>query len=81
MATGALAAGAMVCGSIFVKSDDPALLAKAHHDLGYRAAFAPNDLSVTETERLAGLIRECASIRIREKRRRPELSWACGPPR
>jgi hypothetical protein len=28
-------------GPIFVKSDDPAVLAKAHRDLGYRAAYAP----------------------------------------
>ena len=45
---------------IFVKSDDPAVLAKAHRDLGYRAAYAPGDLSVTETDRIAGLIREFA---------------------
>ncbi len=47
-------------GPIFVKSDDPAVLAKAHRDLGYRAAYAPSDLSVTETERIAGLIKEFA---------------------
>jgi sugar phosphate isomerase/epimerase len=47
-------------GPIFVKSDDPAVLAKAHRDLGYRAAYAPTDLSVTETDRIAGLIREFA---------------------
>src|SRR5271154_4402358 len=45
-------------GPIFVKSDDPAVLAKAHRDLGYRAAYAPSDLSVTETDRIAGLIKE-----------------------
>jgi sugar phosphate isomerase/epimerase len=47
-------------GPIFVKSDDPAVLAQAHRDLGYRAAYAPADLSVTETDRIAGWVRECA---------------------
>src|ERR1700678_3978021 len=74
--TGALVAGAMACrasgvlgaspaamrlgGPIFVKSDDPAVLAKAHRDLGYRAAYAPVDLSVTDKDRIAGLVREFA---------------------
>ncbi len=48
--TGSVVAGAMAAealnaigesdaarGSLFVKSDDPAVLAKAHRDLGYRA--------------------------------------------
>ena len=47
-------------GPIFVKSDDPAVLAKAHRDLGYRAAYAPGDLSVNDKERIAGLAREFA---------------------
>jgi sugar phosphate isomerase/epimerase len=47
-------------GPVFVKSQDPAVLAKAHRDLGYRAAYAPGDLSVTETDRIAGLIQEFA---------------------
>jgi sugar phosphate isomerase/epimerase len=47
-------------GPIFVKSDDPALLAKAHRDLGYRAAYAPGDLSVTDTDRIVGLVKEFA---------------------
>jgi sugar phosphate isomerase/epimerase len=47
-------------GPIFVKSDDPAVLAKAHRDLGYRAAYAPSDLSVTDKDRIAGLVREFA---------------------
>ena len=47
-------------GPIFVKSDDPAVLAKAHRDLGYRAAYAPGDLSVNVKERIAGLAREFA---------------------
>lgn len=47
-------------GPIFVKSDDPAVLAKAHRDLGYRAAYAPADLNVTETDRIAGWVKEFA---------------------
>ncbi len=47
-------------GPIFVKSDDPAVLAKAHRDLGYRAAYAPSDLSVTDKDRIAGLVKEFA---------------------
>jgi sugar phosphate isomerase/epimerase len=47
-------------GPVFVKSDDPAILAKAHRDLGYRAAYAPSDLSVTDKDRIAGLVREFA---------------------
>jgi sugar phosphate isomerase/epimerase len=71
--TGGVVAGAMAAkvlhasqkamrlgGPIFVKSDDPAVLAKAHRDLGYRAAYAPSDLSVTEKDRIAGLVTEFA---------------------
>jgi len=47
-------------GPIFVKSDDPAVLAKAHRDLGYRAAYAPHGLAATDKERIAGLIAEFA---------------------
>jgi len=47
-------------GPIFVKSDDPAVLAKAHRDLGYRAAYAPADLSVTDKDRIAATVREFA---------------------
>ena len=36
------------------------MLAKAHRDLGYRAAYAPSDLSVTDKDRIAGLVREFA---------------------
>jgi sugar phosphate isomerase/epimerase len=43
-----------------VDSGDPAVLAKAHRDLGYRAAYAPRDLSLTETDRIAGLVKEFA---------------------
>ena len=47
-------------GPIFVKSDDPTVLAKAHRDLGYRAAYAPGDLAVTDKDRIAALIKEFA---------------------
>ena len=47
-------------GPIFVKSDDPGVLAQAHRNLGYRAAYAPADLSVTDTDRIAGWVREFA---------------------
>lgn len=45
-------------GPIFVKSSDPAVLAKAHRDLGYRAAYAPGDLSVKDNDRIAALVKE-----------------------
>jgi sugar phosphate isomerase/epimerase len=48
-------------GPIFVKSDDPAVLAKAHRDLGYRAAYVPGDLMVQDTDRIAATAREFAS--------------------
>jgi sugar phosphate isomerase/epimerase len=47
-------------GPVFVKTDDPALLAKAHRDLGYRAAYAPADLSVNDKERIAAMVKEFA---------------------
>ncbi len=47
-------------GPVFVKSEDPAVLAKAHRDLGYRAAYAPGDLSVTDTDRIAAWVKEFA---------------------
>jgi sugar phosphate isomerase/epimerase len=47
-------------GPIFVKSSDPAVLAKAHRDLGYRAAYAPNNLSVAEKDRIAEVVKEFA---------------------
>jgi sugar phosphate isomerase/epimerase len=47
-------------GPVFVKSQDPAVLAKAHRDLGYRAAYAPADLSVTDTDRIAAFVKEFA---------------------
>jgi sugar phosphate isomerase/epimerase len=57
MASGATAhaatgAGAIrLGGPIFVKSDDPRELAKAHRALGYSAAYCP-DLKLADTERI-----------------------------
>lgn len=48
-------------GPVFLKSDDPAVLAKAHQDIGYRAAYAPSDLSVNDTDRIAAMAKEFAS--------------------
>lgn len=36
-------------GPIFVKSSDPEILAKAHRDLGYRAAYAP-EVSISDRQ-------------------------------
>jgi sugar phosphate isomerase/epimerase len=47
-------------GPIFLKSDDPAVLAKAHRDLGYRAAYAP-EVSLTDKDRISAVIREFAA--------------------
>src|SRR2546426_9681312 len=47
-------------GPIFVKSDDPAVLAKAHRDLGYRAAYAP-EVSLTDKDRISAVIKEFAA--------------------
>lgn len=48
-------------GPIFVKSTDPAVLAQAHRDLGYRAAYAPNDLTVRDQDRVAAMVKEFGS--------------------
>ncbi len=48
-------------GPIFVRSTDPAALAQAHLDLGYRAAYAPSDLTVKDTDRIAATAKEFAS--------------------
>jgi sugar phosphate isomerase/epimerase len=48
-------------GPIFVKSDDPAVQAKAHRDLGYRAAYAPSDLAVKDTDRIAATAKAFAA--------------------
>jgi sugar phosphate isomerase/epimerase len=47
-------------GPIFVKSDDPAVLAQAHRELGYRAAYAP-EVDLGDKDRIRAIIREFAS--------------------
>jgi sugar phosphate isomerase/epimerase len=47
-------------GPIFVKSDDPGELARAHRALGYRAAFAP-EVSLKDKERIQAIIKEYAA--------------------
>lgn len=47
-------------GPIFVKSDDPAVLAEAHRALGYRAAYAP-DVTLTDKVRIESIIKEFAA--------------------
>jgi len=39
-------------GPIFVKSDDPEVVAKAHRTLGYRAAYAPGGLKLGDSARI-----------------------------
>lgn len=48
-------------GPVFVKSDDPAVLAKAHSDLGYRAAYAPAEMDVKDSDRIAAWVKEFAN--------------------
>ena len=48
-------------GPVFVKSDDPAVLAQAHLDLGYRAAYVPGNLGVGDTARIAAVVKEFAA--------------------
>jgi sugar phosphate isomerase/epimerase len=47
-------------GPIFVKSDDPAVLAEAHRELGYRAAYAP-EVDLSDKDRIKAILREFAS--------------------
>lgn len=47
-------------GPIFVKSDEPAVLAEAHRALGYRAAYAP-DVALTDKPRIQSIIKEYAA--------------------
>ncbi len=42
-------------GEVFVDSDDPGVVAKAHREAGYRAASAPWGLKLAETERIAAI--------------------------
>src|SRR5215471_14031908 len=44
-------------GPIFVKSSDPAVLAQAHRELGYRAAYAP-DVKLTDRDLIQATIKE-----------------------
>jgi len=39
-------------GPVFVASDDPEVLARAHRALGYRAAYTPAGLTVSDTDRI-----------------------------
>ena len=39
-------------GPVFVESEDPEVLARAHTDLGYRAAYAPGGLKAGDTARI-----------------------------
>ncbi len=39
-------------GPVFVESDDPEILARAHRDLGYRAAYTPGGLSLSDGGRV-----------------------------
>ena len=47
-------------GPVFVKSDDPAVLAGAHRDLGYRAAYAP-EVKLTDQHRIQSIVKEFAA--------------------
>ena len=47
-------------GPVFVKSEDPEILAQAHRDLGYRAAYAP-DLKLSESDRIKATRRAYAA--------------------
>jgi len=44
-------------GPVFVNSDDPAELARAHRALGYRAAYAP-DVSLPDKDRIKAILKE-----------------------
>jgi sugar phosphate isomerase/epimerase len=47
-------------GPIFLKSDDPAVLAEEHRRLGYRAAYAPQ-ADATNPDRIKAIIKEFAA--------------------
>ena len=47
-------------GPIFVKTDDPGEMARAHRALGYRAAYAPN-VKLADKERIAAIVKEYAA--------------------
>jgi sugar phosphate isomerase/epimerase len=58
MAAGAGAKPMRLGGPIFLQSADPAAQAQAHLDLGYRAAYAPNDLTVKDEDRVSAIVKE-----------------------
>ena len=47
-------------GPIFVTSEDPGELARAHRALGYRAAYAPN-VSLKDKDRIRAIVKEFAA--------------------
>jgi sugar phosphate isomerase/epimerase len=47
-------------GPIFVKSSDPAVLAQAHREVGYRAAYAP-DVKLTDRDQIQAIIKAFAA--------------------
>ena len=47
-------------GPIFAKSDDPAVLAREHRKLSYRAAYAPN-VSLNDKDKIRAVIKEFAA--------------------
>ncbi|HEV2494064.1 MAG TPA: sugar phosphate isomerase/epimerase [Terriglobia bacterium] len=47
-------------GPVFIKSDDPAVLAQAHRELGYRAAYAP-EVKLADRDRIKSIIKEFSS--------------------
>ncbi len=60
-ATGATATKTLrLGGPIFAKSEDPAAMAQAHRDLGYRAAYAP-EVELEDRDRIREIISEYSS--------------------
>lgn len=47
-------------GPVFVNSQDPAAIAEAHRELGYRAAYAP-DVKLTDKSRIRSIVKEFAA--------------------
>ena len=47
-------------GPVFVKSEDPGVLARAHRALGYRAAYTP-EVSLKDKDRVQAIIKEFAA--------------------
>ncbi len=60
-ATGATATKTLrLGGPIFTKNEDPAAMAQAHRDLGYRAAYAP-EVEIEDRDRIREIISEYSS--------------------